>query len=102
MKSKIYKIKQRLKQIASDIRNFRSKRKEASNGYIPELRLLCPEARHTHIAYCLARGRKYKWIESPAEDNTPNWAWISNLYEEITGTPYDKEAENEEALCANS
>ncbi len=38
--------------------------------------------RHRHIAYCLTRGRAYKQIENPKEDNPLNEAYVAKLLKE--------------------
>ena len=57
------------------------------------------EFRHEHIAYCLARGRKYEQIESKVrENNEPNQDYIEQLLDEY---PVVQKVDDEKALCAN-
>lgn len=58
-------LKQELKEIAADIRQKKSQRKELK-GYVPGLDRMRYEARHKHVAYSLLKGNNLKDIERNA------------------------------------
>lgn len=62
MKTHLAKMKADLKILATDIRTFKSKRKELK-GYVPGLENAQFQYRSKHIAYCLLRGRTLEQIE---------------------------------------
>ena len=72
------KMKQELKELASEIRDTKPQRKlvhftgkRTMGHHEAQYRVerLSSEYRHKHIAYCLMRGRTMDQIEQPAEDN---------------------------------
>lgn len=62
------KLKNELKEIAVNIRELKSKRKQHSNGYVPGLGSAQWDFRMKHIAYCMLRGTPYEKIESKHRD----------------------------------
>lgn len=62
------KLKQKLKELAVEIRQEKSKRKELK-GFVPGLARLRFDARHMHVAYSLLRGNELCDIEkNPKKD----------------------------------
>ena len=63
------KIKSEQKQLASEIRAMKSKRKEVPCGYVSGLDYKRDEYRHVHIAYCqFFNNTPYEKIESYCHD----------------------------------
>lgn len=97
---KYINLKNKLKELAKELRELKSHRKLDNRGdwslYQLENEIDKDKfvARHTHIAYCLLRGREYDEIERPADDNPPNWEVI-----EAIRTEY---ANAEENVCIGS
>ena len=77
---KYLKLKQRLKDLAVDIRKMKASRKQHEFGYVPGLDSARWEARHLHIAYCMLRGRKYEEIE-PRCHEEPNMTRVEKIME---------------------
>lgn len=95
-KTKYPELKRELKQLAKEIRYWKSKRKLGKRGGDPlwyihvQIGKRKYEFRHRHIAYCQLRGRLRPEIERPHKYNLPNEDYI----EEITvkhGLPYQME-----------
>jgi hypothetical protein len=80
--------KQELKEMAKEIRELKNSRKggktaeELSNINYKIWRLK-REYRHSHIAYCLVRGRTYEQIETPREGNKPDFHLIETYYNKL-------------------
>lgn len=84
------KIKSEQKQLASEIRAMKSKRKESPYGYVSGLDYKRDEYRHAHIAYCQFFNKTpYKKIEltcheKPRKGNIQSHmtVWESQIDEE--------------------
>ena len=86
-------IKEELKSLAKSIRERKDERnnlfREGKTSsacviqykHLPELKY---EFRHKHIARCEMIGTKREQIEQPAENNTPNQTYITQIKEEWT------------------
>ena len=88
MNEHLLKMKEELKQLASDIRNGKRGRKPKfrTDDVIEDWKDLNwnrYEFRHKHIAYCTIRGRSRQQIERPREDNLPDESYIRSLIEEF-------------------
>ena len=81
-------LKKELKQLAKEIRYWKSKRKLDKRGVYSLQNIESSiwtrkyEFRHRHIAYCQLRGRLRHEIEQPAPDNLPNEKYIEEIMEE--------------------
>jgi hypothetical protein len=64
----MYKLKQELKELATEIRSLKSQRKSSKNGYVSGLFGKRYDARHKHIAYSMLRGRDYEQIENKCNE----------------------------------
>lgn len=80
--------KEELKEMAREIRELKHSRKGGKS--VDELsdinyRLwrIKREYRHSHIAYCLVRGRTYEQIENPKECNKPDFQLIESKYNKL-------------------
>jgi hypothetical protein len=99
------KLKGELKELAKEIKYWKSKRKlrNRGNNLLSDIHLRLRrrkyEFRHRHIAYCELNGRKREEIEQPALDNLPNEDYIESIKAEH-GLPYEMERVFED-LCAN-
>lgn len=97
---KYINLKNKLKELAKELRELKSHRKLDNRGDWSLYKLECEidkdkfVARHTHIAYCLLRGRKYEEIERPAADNEPDWEVIEAIKAEYK--------DEEEDVCTRS
>lgn len=88
--TKYPELKQELKDLAKEIRNWKSKRKPRNRVGLglsqwqveAEVNYRSNEFRHKHIAYCQLRGRERYQIERPAEDNLPKESWIKEIMDE--------------------
>ena len=84
-KTKYPELKSELKELAKEIRYWKSKRKLDNRGDYPlwdieaRIRRRKYEFRHRHIAYCQLRGRLRIQIEQPALDNLPNERYIEGI-----------------------
>jgi hypothetical protein len=67
----LYELKEQQKELAKEIRQLKNKRKESPYGRVPGLEGKRSTYRYNHVAYCLARGRKYEEIERNPRD--PVW-----------------------------
>ncbi len=82
---KYIELKKELKNLAKEIRFWKSKRKIDKRGHYSlwqiESRIWKRkyEFRHRHIAYCQLRGRLRWQIEKPALDNLPNEKYIEEI-----------------------
>ena len=90
MKNQIKKMKLELKELARQIKEKKSQRKnkELNNGcgYIPGLAEMRVAYRHKHVAYSLARGRKLEQIDSGEGLNTKDVEWIINSMKDNENT----------------
>ena len=85
-------LKQELKELAKEIRYWKSKRKLKERQELGLVQYQVEEAvdcrrnefRHKHIAYCQLKGRTRQQIECPADDNLPNEDWIQEIMDEHT------------------
>lgn len=95
-------LKLKLKTLAAEIRDKKSKRKGAPNGVVPGLKSAQYEFRHHHIAYCLLRGRSMEEIEKCAEDNKPSEYYVEQIVKSVPPKVVVevKEEQNEQALCS--
>ena len=102
------KVKISQKEKTQKIRDFKLCRKPKNRADNPTLQKLFDsglwrlenlrwEYRHTHIAYCEARGRERSEIEIPREDNLPNESKIAKIKDSIL-----KEIEDHEALRSST
>jgi hypothetical protein len=91
------KAKEKLKELAKEIRKLRATRKQQPFGYVPDLSDLSCEARHRHIAYSLVRGRKMEEIERTCK-NPPSQRTIDFYKEEIANEGVKNE-EVKETVC---
>ena len=79
------KLKNELKELAKEIRYWKSKRKLARREQYSlwqielKIRARKYEFRHRHIAYCQLRGRLREQIERPASNNLPNEDYIKEI-----------------------
>jgi len=79
--------KENQKDLAKQIREMKSKRKDSLYGHVAGLDCSRWEYRHNHIAYCELRGRTRIQIEKCAPDNKPDEdritmlkdAWIDSI-----------------------
>jgi hypothetical protein len=78
-------MKEYLKGLSTHIRTLKFSRKGGDKNH-KKLWDICYNLagqkhtyRHTHIAYCLVRGRTYEQIENPAENNKPNLKLIESI-----------------------
>jgi hypothetical protein len=100
------KLKSELKELAKEIRYWKSKRKlkNRGNNLLSDIHIRLRrrkyEFRHRHIAYCELNGRKREKIERPALDNLPNEKYIEKITLEH-GLPYQMERVFKH-LCANT
>jgi hypothetical protein len=80
MKTQIKKMKLDLKEIARQIKEKKSQRKNkeitGGSGYVPGLLELRIAFRHKHVAYGLARGRTLEQMDSGAKLNMDWVNWI--------------------------
>jgi len=76
------KVKEELKQLATDIKKMKSQRKGAPYGLVSGLWYAQREFRHKHIVYCEIRGRTRDQIEKPGESNLPNEYYIEKIKKE--------------------
>ncbi len=101
--TKLQILKNELKQLAKDLRHFKSVR---NNSFRSHSILRAPdylreaqraqssiwkrkyEYRHKHIAYCQLRGRLREQIERPASWNLPNEDYILELMEKYRQVMY--------------
>lgn len=95
-KTYLKQLKSELKTLSSEIRQKKSLRKkplnEFGNGYVPGLAGAQFDARHTHLAYCMLRGRTYEQIEPTVrENNKANLDYVQAL---IDKCPIDLEVES--------
>jgi len=96
--AKYLKLKEELKDLARDIRLWKSRRKEGKReGHalwkiVSTIESYSYDARHKHIAYCELRGTERHRIEIPAEDNYPNESYIEQI----------KEKHAEKTLCIDA
>lgn len=58
-------LKLKLKELATEIRELKSKRKTSPNGYVRGIISAKRRYRIGHVIMCLARGRTYEEIEKP-------------------------------------
>ena len=87
---KFYKLKQELKELAKELRYWKSKRKLKERRELgkalwrieSEIDWRRHEFRHKHIAYCQLRGRVRHEIERPADNNLPNEQFIERIMAE--------------------
>lgn len=81
---KFKELKQKLKEMAVEIRVMKNKRKNVPDGYVPGLDRLRYDVRHHHIAYCLLRGRTIEEIErTTREDNPRNVRYYTEIMNSI-------------------
>jgi len=93
-------LKLQLKALAEQIataknecKNYQREHGGWDGGHYRTIELLKYDYRHTHIAYCQLRGRKYEEIERHCGDNNhPNWTHVK----EIMDAHQEKAAE---AVC---
>lgn len=86
-------LKNTLKKKALGLRKLKNKirsiQRESGTGNAwreqAEVLSLKANYRHTHIAYCLLRGRKYEEIENHCrKGNEPNWKTIQEIKDAYT------------------
>src|ERR1051325_7765601 len=88
MKTQIQKMKQELKELASNIRSLKAKRKERNadgtpgNGYVSGLHEASRAYRHKHVAYCLARGRQLEQCDSGYQLDMKLVQWVLDSMKE--------------------
>jgi len=88
--TKYPELKQELKDLAKELRYWKSKRKLPARQELGKALWEVESAiywrrrefRHKHIAYCQLRGRERYKIERPADDNLPNEATIERIMAE--------------------
>ena len=92
--NQIREFKHELRQYHKDFREMpyeEARKKYEQRGYYQiesDIKKGKYEFRHEHIAYCLARGRKYEQIESKVrENNEPNQEYIEQLLNEYPSLP---------------
>jgi len=76
MKQYLKDLSTKIRKIKDELKNYQRKNNGYGGKFYKELFKLKYEFRHQHIAYCLARGRKYENIEEPREGNGPNFDLI--------------------------
>lgn len=101
MRPKRLELKNYLKELAVEIREYKEKHKEiqrqnggGGSGYIGDLYRRQYLYRHHHIAYSELRGRTRDQIERPKEDNKPNEKVIAQIKEKFFDEP--------QALCVGA
>ena len=99
MNTAILEFKNKLKSIATTIRELKDSRKEDKRTrplWEIEVKILKLkfEFRHNHIAYCELRGTPYDKIESPSIYNPPNGSLIEKIKIE-----WKKKIENANVCC---
>ena len=94
MRPKRLELKNYLKKLAVEIREYKRKHKEVQrqNGgggskYIGEIYYRQTMYRHHHVAYSELRGRTRDQIEKPKEDNKPNETLITQIKEKYKDEP---------------
>lgn len=88
-----------LKALAQEIKTLKSQRKQHNNGLVPGLSQKQREYRYKHIAMSLFRGKTIEQIE-PTCRNDYDTKLAHKLANDFFATLiYDREVENEEALC---
>ena len=98
-KSKYPVLKQELKELAKELRYWKSKRKFDARRELgmalwrieSKIDGKRHEFRHKHIAYCQLRGRERYQIECPADNNLPNEELIERIM-----------ADHAENVCASA
>lgn len=103
----IKEMKEQLKTLAALIRKHRREFKDAQRTNTVswsadywKVRGESEDFRYKHIAYCLARGRKYEEIESKVHDgNAPKWDKINAILATITPREVPSESQT---LCASA
>lgn len=92
-KEKVLSLKSSLKQVAQELKQSKKDFKQAQrDGDFPKQWKLDSSIktnkffyRHTHIAYCLLKGKNYEQIESRVrEGNEPNWSIIKGIQDECS------------------
>ena len=79
---KLHELKEQQKELAKEIKELKGKRKESRYGYVPGLEGKRSTYRYRHIAYCMARGRKYEEIERTCREE-PYMPAIEKIIAEI-------------------
>ncbi len=88
MKTQIQRMKQELKQLASQIRSLKAKRKERNadgtpgSGYVHGLCEASSIYRHKHVAYCLLRGKKLEQCDSGDRLDMTHVQWYMDSIKE--------------------
>jgi hypothetical protein len=78
MKTQIAKLKQELKDLASQIRATKKLRTKENNGYVLGLNEMRQTFRHKHVAYCLVRGRALEKCDSGKKLDMDKVTWVIN------------------------
>lgn len=101
MGPKRLELKNYLKELAIEIREFKTKHKEiqrencgGGSEYLPDIYHRQVTYRHHHIAYSELRGKTRDQIEKPRENNLPNEDRIKKIKEKY----FDEQT----TLCASA
>lgn len=79
MRTKYPELKLKLKQLAQEIREMKSRRKATPFGYVKGLISSQWIFRNNHVAYCLLHGTSYDLIEKPNSGNEINMGIVDNI-----------------------
>lgn len=92
-KEKVLSLKSSLKQVAQELKRSKKDFKQAQRDgdFSKQWKLYSSIQinkffyRHTHIAYCLMKGKTYEQIESKVkENNKPDWKVIKGIQDECS------------------
>jgi hypothetical protein len=107
MTTKLFQLKEFIKNLSQEQKELRPQRKQNFDGIrrfkqgdaISRMRENKYNLRHYHIAYSMILGNKYEDIEkNVGEFNKPSWSRIESIIFETTG----KEYSNEEIIHINA
>lgn len=97
------KLKNELKDIAVEIRELKSKRKESQYGYVSGLSAESQDFRIKHIAYCMFRGTPYEKIESKHRDtNDCTHKWCKKKADEYIAGYNELVEVSDEDVCPSA